>query len=227
MEVERGVNPNCSELVVRLPSWNNSEELRSILQELEEVTGWKTGVSEHFVDVDEGMFDIAAPVPVEEVRIGEVLDMEGCPHVQIGDILGLEKSKETKEIIAEKLKHGISGIGKLLAEGFWCGLQERAVPQKRQPIGLIPYRETKVERVARGNPSSLVHEAPVVAHDGYERHAALKAQQHPYKPHFEPLAKTVRALGTSWHTHDGGDSTPFKNWCMKNGYSDVAEKHGP
>lgn len=226
MEVEKGINPNCSELVVRLPHWDESDELRSILRELEEVTGWKTGASEHLVDIDEGTFDIAAPVPVKEVRVGEVVDMEDCPYVQIGDVSGLERSKEFNEIIAEKLKYGVSGIGKLLAEGFWCRRQDRAVPRRRQPIGLIPYRKPKVEKVARGNPSSLVHDARVVAHDGYEPHAALKAWQHPYEPHFEPLAETVRALDTRWHTHDGGSPVPFENWCTKNGYSDVVEKHG-
>ncbi|KXA90365.1 hypothetical protein AKJ61_00765 [candidate division MSBL1 archaeon SCGC-AAA259B11] len=227
MEIEKGINPNCSELVVRLTPWDDVAELRALFHELEEVTGWKAGVSEQFVDADEGSFDIVAPVPIEKIRLGEVCDMEGCPHVRLGDIVELNRSKETNERIAEKLKYGVSGVRKILANGFWCGIQEKPIPQRRQPVGLIPNDEVRVETVARGQPPSLLHDAAVRSHDGYEPHPALKAWQHPYEPHFEPLAKVVRSFGTTWHTHDGGSPEPFRKWCRKNGFSDVARKFGP
>lgn len=221
MEIEKGINPNCSELVVRLPPWDNVAELRSLLRELEEVTGWKAGCSEHFVKVDEGSFDVNTPVPIERINAGKVRDMENCPFVKLGDIPELDQSKEASERIAEKLKYGVNGIGKLLANGFWCRAQEGPVPQRKQPVGLVPEGRTRVEKVVKGQPSPLVHEVTVRSHDGYEEHPALMAWQHPYEPHFEPLARAARAFKAGWHTHDGGSPMPFEQWCQKNGFDDV------
>lgn len=54
----------------------------------------------------------------------------------------------------------------------------------------------------------------------------LRAQEHVCNGEFEPLAKTIRALGTKWHTHDGGSPINFEEWCEKNGFQDVAKRYG-
>ena len=55
--------------------------------------------------------------------------------------------------------------------------------------------------------------------DGYcERKTVLKALQHCYTPHFEPLAKVCKQLGKKFHVHDGGSPYDFLEWLEDNGY---------
>lgn len=220
MEIEKGINPNCSELVVRLPSWNSTEEFRNLLGELEDMTGWSIGCVSDRIRVEGTDYGVAAPVPIDKVEMGTVVDMESA-YVELADIPE-DPQKQITELVADKLKYGGS-IEKLFDKSFWGGLQEnRSLLKKRQPVGLIPDSELRIEE----GDVSLVEAVSIRGGDGYELHPALKARGHGYEPHFEPLAKASQALELPWHTHDGGSSGPFTDWCRENGFTGVTANTG-
>lgn len=87
-------------------------------------------------------------------------------------------------------------------------------------VCLIKYKESVVKGPFDGiDPIYILAESPF----GLEG-PILKASQHCYTPHFEPLAKASRHFKAPWWTEDGGSPDDFRKWCLKNGFEDVAKR---
>lgn len=208
MRIEQGIQPNCSELVVRLDrSPEGIREWRALLQVLERITGWKVGHVENLTKMGGQKYSVAVPVPVEKVKLGA-----GDPYFTLKDVPAGVNGADATEKVYNKLRYGVD-LHDLIKNGFWYSVD------KRLPAGLVAYKETVIARDA-----FLMEQIRVRKSDGYcNIGPVLMASQHCYTPHFEPLAKVVRKLGTGWHTEDGGYSEDFEDWCRNNRYEDVAE----
>jgi hypothetical protein len=209
LEIEIGIQPNCSELVARLPAPENLREWRELLSELEQITGWKLGFVENFVKIQDREFDIAVPVEVQKVKVDS-----WAPYITLRDLPSPTRASE----LAYSLKYG-AGIREVTKHGGWYRLDKHS--PKHLPLGLIPYREPIVTQNILYNDEIRIRRT-----DGYCKIGpVLMAFQHCYTPHFEPLAKVVRSMNTDWHTEDGGSPEDFYEWCRRNKYGDVASKN--
>jgi len=105
-----------------------------------------------------------------------------------------------EDIVLEKEK-GYRGIG----------VKEEVIPEE--------YLNSWYMRVVLLDPEMKRGPIAVDYTDGYcERKTVLRAIQHCYTPHFEPLAKVCKHLGKKFHVHDGGSPHDFLEWLEENGY---------
>jgi hypothetical protein len=214
MEVEVGVQPNCSELVVVLPRPENLGEWKELLRTLENLTSWKAGIFD-MIKIRDHHYSAAIPMSIDLLRMGKGTTV---PYFTPRDIIRDKKWDKYLELAAQ-LKRGF-GIYEIVDAIEHDPLYARDHGIIHLPPSLIPYRKAIVDRY-------LVDGIRIRETDGYCNDSpVLIASQHCYTPHFLPLAKIVRALDTEWHTEDGGDPESFYEWCINSGFCDVAKK-GP
>lgn len=188
------LNPLCSDLVVSLDGVVNSDEdFKEVLAEVEKITGWKLGVEVGILATSDNT-KILIPVKAEDVEI-------------INSMPAVHKKNLPLELVLQYWTE-------MKNEGRWSD----ELDEKHLPISLIP-----VNTVCQVHFTKMVDSIGIYNKCGYcGRGPIIRASQHCYDPHFEPLALVARRYSATWHVEDGGSSEDFEKWCKENGYEDVA-----
>lgn len=216
MKIRKGANPNCSELIARIDTWTSKEEIKSIIETIEETIDWNFGVGTFG---NRKMLDDLELNNAQETELA----LEGLLNAQkdetkfwqISYPLDTSRLKvEYKPNEPEKNKiyvdmNNTSDLPRKILERSSWDEQNRVRPAfvKSDSVKIKPYLE-------------LPHRLDVFGfskHYGDGRTVELQAYSDNYRKHFPLISKALTEIGGKYYAHDGGSTRPFEQYCDNRG----------
>lgn len=173
------INPNCSELVVRLG-------------------------------------DLTQGSPIEDVR-AEIQEILNSSDIQIGLETQYWKGETRRSyfmgVTPDDIEYQIDSDG-------YKSLTFKDLPPKEKRGTLVRELELSgIESIVLR--LSSTDSSASITYSGFGPEMVLMISDCDVRD-FPLLAKVIRTMGYVWSPHDGGHGDGFENWCLSNGYEDVA-----